>query len=60
MGTIARREPTLAELLADPMMATVMRHSKTTADSLRSLMSEARERLEKARAAETSEPQPDS
>jgi hypothetical protein len=58
MGSTAKREPTLAELLADPMMATVMRNSKTTADSLRSLMSEARERLEKAR--EAGEPQQDS
>jgi hypothetical protein len=55
MGTIAKREPTIAELLAVPMMATVLQHSKTTEDSLRSLMSEVRERLEKVREAEAND-----
>lgn len=47
-GSPSVREPTIDELLSDPMMGTVLQHARTTADDLRSLMSEARERLAKA------------
>ena len=46
----ARREPTLEELLSDPMMALLFDHSGTTADAVRALMREARRRLEMAAA----------
>jgi len=48
--TDAKREPTLDELLSDPMMLLLFRHSGTTAESVRALMREARERLERATA----------
>jgi hypothetical protein len=56
MGNTAKqREPTIGQLLADPMMAIVLQHSHTTADDLITLMIEARERLERAREAEASD-----
>lgn len=59
-GSPRVREPTIGQLLADPMMAIVLRHSHTTADDLLTLMIEARERLAKASKAETGGPQQDS
>ena len=45
---ITKREATIDELLADPMMATVLQHSRTTADGVRNLMRDARRRLAQA------------
>jgi hypothetical protein len=45
---ISKREPTIEELLADPVMVTMLRHSRTTANDLRALLNGARERLAKA------------
>jgi hypothetical protein len=44
-----RREPTVDELLADPMMEPVLNYSRTTADEVRSLMSDIAVRLATAR-----------
>lgn len=49
-AVVKKREPTLDELLADPMMATVLHHAGTTPDNLRSLLRDARERLARAQA----------
>ena len=46
---LCRREPTVDELLADPMMEPVLNYSRTTADEVRSLMSDVAERLATAR-----------
>ena len=51
---ISKREPTIEELLADPVMVTMLQHSRTTADDVRALLNRARERLTKASAADTS------
>ena len=48
--TVKKPEPTLDDLLADPMMAGVLHYAGTSPDGLRSLMREARERLAKAQA----------
>jgi hypothetical protein len=48
---ISKPEPPIEELLSDPVMVTVLQHSRTTADDLRALMRNARERLAKARVA---------
>ena len=45
---ISKREPTIEELLADPVMVTMLQHSRTTADDVRALLNRARERLAKA------------
>jgi hypothetical protein len=42
---ICRKEPTVDELLSDPMMEPVLSHSRTTADEVRSLMSDIAARL---------------
>jgi hypothetical protein len=47
-------EPTIEELLSDPVMLTMLQRSRTTADDVRALLSRARERLTKASAADTS------
>jgi hypothetical protein len=52
---ISKREPTIEELLADPVMLTMLQHSRTTADDVRALLKGARERLAKASAADTSD-----
>jgi hypothetical protein len=52
---IGRREPNIEELLADPVMVTMLQHSRTTADDVRALLNRARERLAKASAAKTIE-----
>src|SRR6266403_160732 len=52
---ISKREPTIEELLADPVMVTMLQHSRTTADDVRGLLNRARERLAKASAAKTLE-----
>jgi len=52
---VCKREPTIEELLSDPMMALLFHHNRTTADDVRAMMCDARERLVKARAAETGE-----
>ena len=49
---IAKREPTIGELLADPMMGAVLQHSRTTADDLLTMMIEARDRLARSRVSE--------
>jgi len=46
---ICRKEPTVDELLADPMMEPVLNYSRTTADEVRSLMSDVAERLATAK-----------
>jgi hypothetical protein len=40
-----RKEPTIDELLSDPMMEPLLSHSRTTADEVRSLMSDIAARL---------------
>ncbi len=52
---ISKREPTIEELLADPVMLTMLQHSGTTADDVRALLNRVRERLTKASAADASE-----
>ena len=52
---ISKREPTIEELLSDPVMVTMLQHSRTTADDVRALLNRARERLAKASAAKTIE-----
>ena len=42
---VCRKEPTVDELLSDPMMEPVLNHSRTTADEVRTLMSDAAARL---------------
>jgi hypothetical protein len=49
---ISKREPTIEELLADPVMLIMLQHSRTTADDVRALLNRARERLTKASAAD--------
>jgi len=51
---ISKREPTIEELLADPVMLTMLQHSRTTAYDVRALLNGVRERLAKASAADTS------
>jgi hypothetical protein len=46
---VTKPEPTVEELLSDPMMVPVLHYARTTADDVRSLMRDARERLEKLR-----------
>jgi len=46
-----KREPHLEELLTDPVMVTMLRHSRITPEHVRVLLRETRERLAKARAA---------
>src|SRR6266404_608118 len=52
---ISKREPTIEELLSDPVMLTMLQHSGTTADDVRARLNRARERLAKASAADASE-----
>ena len=52
---IRKPEPTVEELLSDPVMVTMLQHSRTTADDVRALLNRARERLAKASAADASE-----
>jgi len=52
---ISKRAPTIEELLADPVMLTMLQHSRTTADDVRALLNRASERLTKASAADTSQ-----
>jgi hypothetical protein len=49
MGT-SKREPTIEELLSDPMMAAVLQRSRITPDEVRALLNDARERMAKAKA----------
>jgi hypothetical protein len=53
---INKREPTIEELLADPVMLTMLQHSRTTAEDLRGLVRNARERLAKAKAEDSEQP----
>jgi hypothetical protein len=48
-----KREPTLEDLLSDPVMATLLEHAQQTPDDMRAMMRDARERV--ARAGEPSE-----
>ena len=48
---VCRREPTIEEILSDPVMVTTLQHSRRTADDARALLNGARERLAKASAA---------
>ena len=51
-----KREATIEELLSDPLIVPVLQHYGTTAQAVRAIMRDARERLAKARAiSETSE-----
>ena len=50
---ISKGEPTIEELLADPVMLTMLQHSRTTADDVRALLNGVSERLAKASAADT-------
>jgi len=43
-----KREPTLEDLLSDPVMATLLEHAKQTPDDMRAMMRDARERVAKA------------
>ena len=52
---ISKPELTIEELLADPVMLTMLQHSRTTADDVRALLNGVRERLAKASAADTSD-----
>jgi hypothetical protein len=47
---ISKPEPPIEELLSDPVMLTMLQHSRTTADDVRALLNRARERLAKAKA----------
>jgi hypothetical protein len=42
---VCRKEPTIDELLSDPMMEPVLSRSRTTADEVRFLMSDVAARL---------------
>ena len=46
----AKGEPTIEELLSDPVMAVVLRHSRTTRGEVRALLRNTRERLARAKA----------
>src|SRR5260370_28706821 len=52
---IRKPEPTVEELLSDPVMVTMLQHSRTTADDVRALLNRTRERPTKASAADASE-----
>jgi hypothetical protein len=54
-----KREPSVDELLSDPMMAQVFVHYRTTADDVRGLMRDVASRRAKARAGEGNEPSED-
>jgi hypothetical protein len=43
-----KREPTLEDLLSDPVMATLLEHAKQTPDDMRAMMRDAQERVAKA------------
>jgi hypothetical protein len=47
---VCKREPTIEELLSDPVMVTMLQHSRTTADDVRALLNRARERQAKVKA----------
>jgi hypothetical protein len=47
MGT-NKREPTLEDLLSDPVMATLLEHAKQSPDDIRAMMRDALERVGKA------------
>jgi hypothetical protein len=61
---LGKREPTVEELLSDPMMTPLFDHDRTTADDVRALMHEAGNRLARLRAdgarAATESGEPDS
>jgi len=41
---VSKREPTIEELLSDPMMVTVLQHARKTPDELRAMLRDVRER----------------
>jgi hypothetical protein len=45
---ICKHEPTVEELLDDPVMVTMLQHSRTTADDVRTMLHDARVRVAKA------------
>ena len=53
---VKKPEPTLDDLLADPMMEGVLHYAGTTAQGLRSLMRDARERIAKTQTGESERP----
>ena len=53
---ISKREPTIEELLSDPVMLIMLQHSRTTAEDLRGLVCNARERLAKVKAEDSEQP----
>jgi hypothetical protein len=46
---VGKREPTIEELLSDPVMSIVLQHALATPDDVRAMMRNARERLATAR-----------
>ena len=55
---ISEHEPNLEELLSDPVLVTVLLNARTTPDHVRVLLRDARERLAKASATNTSDHAP--
>lgn len=45
MGTNENREPTLEDLLSDPVMATLLEHAQHTPDDMRAMMRDAKDRV---------------
>ena len=56
MGTACKREPSIDELLTDPMMTSVFDHYRTTADDVRALVRDVAMRLARARAGKSDGP----
>ena len=57
MSISDRDEPTLDELLSDPMVQLMLDHDRTTADEVRALMRDVRDRVAKAAAANDNTPE---
>jgi len=56
MGIICKREPSVDELLNDPMMPLVFDHDRITADDVRALVRDVAERRAATRASRGKEP----
>ncbi len=56
MGIICKREPSVDELLNDPMMPLVFDHDRITADDVRALVRDVAERRAATRASRGEEP----
>ena len=57
MSIADKHEPTLDELLSDPMMQLMLQHGRTTADEVRALMRDVHGRVAKASAANDNSPE---